>query len=72
MQGGTTLKILIDRDLCEANFECSRNCPDLFGVDEENDKLVLITDHVPTNLIADAENARRLCPKGAISLEVLT
>jgi len=63
-----SLKIVMDWDLCESNFECNDACPELFKVDEAKDELVVFEGSVPEALTADAESAAARCPKGAITL----
>ena len=68
--GGVALKIVMNWDLCESNFVCHDSCPDLFLIDEENDKLIIAKELVPVEFETDVADAERRCPKGAISLLV--
>jgi len=65
------LKIVMDWDLCESNFVCNDACPDVFGIDEEKDELVIVMETVPDELCGDVEKAANMCPKGAIGLSEL-
>ena len=63
----TTMKIVIDYDLCEANAVCMDVCPECFRV-EEDDTLTVLIEKPPEKLRAKVEEAVRLCPRQAISL----
>ena len=42
-----SLRIVVDRDLCEANGECMRAAPEVFLVDD-NDKLIVKNTQLPS------------------------
>lgn len=60
-------KIVVNRDLCEANARCVAVCPEVFHVDEE-DELHLKVEMVEEGLRAKIEAAVRVCPRQALSL----
>lgn len=62
------MKVIVNRDLCEANAVCVRECPEVFRVDEE-DTLTLLMEEVPVQHRAAVEQAVRLCPRQALRLE---
>ncbi len=62
------MKIVVDYDLCEANAICMDLAPEIFKVDD-NDELQLLAENPPESLRAKAEEAVRLCPRQAISIE---
>jgi ferredoxin len=62
-----SLRIIVDRDLCEANGECMRAAPEVFLVDE-NDKLIVKMEHPPADLVEKVKTAVRRCPRAALSL----
>ena len=62
------MKVVVDYDLCEANALCMDAAPEIFRV-EEDDTLTLLLEEVPSDLQAKAEEAARLCPRQAITLE---
>ncbi len=62
------MKVVVDYDLCEANALCMDAAPEIFRV-EEDDTLTLLMEDVPADLQAKAEEAARLCPRQAITLE---
>jgi ferredoxin len=62
-----TLRIIVDRDLCEANGECMRAAPEVFFVDD-NDKLIIKDEHPPAELLEKVKTAVRKCPRAALAL----
>ena len=62
------MKIVIDYELCEANAVCMGACPECFRV-EDDDTLTLLAESPPESLRAKVEEAVRLCPRQALSLE---
>lgn len=62
------MKVVVDYDLCEANALCMDAAPEIFRV-EEDDTLTLLLEEVPSDLQAKAEEAARLCPRQAITLQ---
>jgi len=62
-----SLRIVVDRDLCEANGECMRAAPEVFLVDD-NDKLIVKMDQPPAELIEKVKTAVRRCPRAALAL----
>ncbi len=62
------MKIVVDYDLCESNAVCMDVCSECFRV-EEDDSLTVLIESPPDNLIGKVEEAVRLCPRQAISLE---
>jgi ferredoxin len=61
------MKIVVDRDLCEANQVCMRLVPEAFLVDD-NDKLHVLVDSVAPGLHDRVRRAVRACPKQALSI----
>jgi len=62
------LKIVVDYELCEANAVCMDVCPECFRV-EDDDTLTVLVERPPERLRAKVEEAVRLCPRQAISIE---
>lgn len=62
------MKVVVDFDLCEANARCMEVAPEVFKVDED-DYLHILQEHPPQELRAKVEEAVRLCPRQAISIE---
>ncbi len=62
------MKVVVDYDLCEANALCMKAAPEVFRV-EEDDSLTVLNDTVPAELTKKVQEAARLCPRQAITLE---
>jgi len=62
------MKIVVDYDLCEANAVCMGCCPECFRV-EDDDTLTVLMENPPEALRSKVEEAVRLCPRQAISIE---
>ncbi len=62
------MKVVVDWDLCEANAVCMGVAPEIFRV-EEDDTLTILQENPPADMRAKVEEAVRLCPKQAISIE---
>jgi ferredoxin len=61
------MRVVVDRDLCEANGVCAGLAPDVFDLDDE-DYLDIAAGEVPA---ASADAVRRAvasCPRLALSL----
>lgn len=61
------MKVVVDRDLCEANGVCMRLLPQVFQVND-SDELVLLTEIIDPTLRARVELAVRQCPRQALQL----
>ena len=62
------MKIVVDYDLCEANALCMGAAPEVFRV-EEDDTLTVLIETPGEDLRAKVEEAARLCPRQAITIE---
>ena len=62
------MKIVVNRDRCEANGRCMKIAPEVFSVDEQDQMHVLIEQPGP-DLLPRVEKAVRACPRAALSLE---
>lgn len=61
------LKVIVDRDLCEANAVCQRYAPRAFRVTDDDRLEILVTEVTP-ELLDDVTDAVRSCPRGALTL----
>lgn len=62
------MRVIVDRDACEANAVCAGLVPEVFDVDDD-DVLHIKLDVVPVTLADSVRHAVRSCPKAALSLE---
>ncbi len=63
-----TMKIIVDRELCEANAICMDCCPEVFEVNEE-DELIVYEAAISDALRTAIETAVRRCPRQALELQ---
>jgi ferredoxin len=63
------MRALADLDLCQAHQMCQGEAPDVFGFDEDADKVVVLEAHPDEALRHHVEAAVRYCPAMALSME---
>lgn len=61
------MKLVVNRDRCEANGVCVRAAPAVFRLDDA-DQLHVLVDEVPPELLEQVTKAVRTCPKAALAL----
>jgi ferredoxin len=66
--GGTSMRVVVDFDLCESNALCMAAAPEVFEV-RDDDFLYVLQEEPPEELRAKVEEAVRRCPKQAITIE---
>jgi ferredoxin len=64
---GTSMRVEVDRDLCESNAVCVGVAPDVFELGDDDLALVRV-DEVPADRQAEVREAVALCPKIALTL----
>ncbi len=62
------MKVIVDRDACEANAICAGLVPEVFDVDDD-DVLHLRLEVIPDRLADSVRHAVRSCPKAALTLQ---
>ena len=62
------MKLVVDRDLCEANAVCVRIAPEVFRVGED-DQMTILVERPAEALRAKVMEAIRRCPRGALKIE---
>lgn len=63
------LKLSVDLDVCKGYALCMIESPNLFDVDDEAGKAILLEGHPSEEQRAEAEAAVHACPAKAIRLE---
>lgn len=63
------LKIVVDRDLCDAHGRCVEAAPAVFAIGDD-DQMHLLSEHPDESERANVEKAVQRCPKGALTLIV--
>lgn len=61
------MRVLVDRDMCEANAVCAGLVPEVFDVDD-SDQLNILVGEVPARLADGVRLAVQSCPKTALRL----
>jgi ferredoxin len=61
------MKIIVDRDLCEANAVCVSKAPEVFDVDEQS-RLVVLHERPRLEHASQVLLAVERCPRGALSV----
>jgi ferredoxin len=62
------MRVVVNYDVCESNAVCMGIAPEVFEV-RDDDFLYVLDEHPGEALRAKVEEAVRMCPKQAISLE---
>ncbi|MGH8800799.1 MAG: ferredoxin [Casimicrobiaceae bacterium] len=62
------MKVVVDFHLCMSNAQCVLAAPEVFEVREDG-LLYVLQDQPSESLRAKVENAARLCPTQAITIE---
>jgi ferredoxin len=62
------MRVVVDYDRCESNALCMGAAPEVFEV-RDDDNLYVLDETPPDALRAKVEEAARLCPKQAITVE---
>jgi len=67
MARGEPMRVVVDKDLCEANEVCVALCSEAFRLGED-DRVTVLLDPIPEGLQPVVERAVRSCPRQALSL----
>jgi ferredoxin len=62
------MRVVVDFDRCESNALCMEVAPEVFEV-RGDDFLYVLDETPPESLRAQVEEAARMCPKAAITIE---
>jgi ferredoxin len=62
------VRVVVDFDLCESNARCMAAAPEVFEV-RDDDFLYVLQENPPEELRPKVEEAARLCPRQAITVE---
>jgi len=63
-----SLKVIVDRDLCQDHGQCCFAAPEVFELDD-NGKLQVLIEEPDEALRATVEDAADVCPVQAITIE---
>lgn len=62
------MRVVVNRNLCESFGVCTGVAPEVFELGDD-DILVILDECPPAELRPEVEEAVRLCPKQALSIE---
>lgn len=62
------MRVIVDFDRCESNALCMEVAPEVFEV-RDDDFLYILNENPPEELRAKVEEAVKVCPKQAITIE---
>ncbi|HET9420878.1 MAG TPA: ferredoxin [Nocardioides sp.] len=63
------IRAVADLDLCQAHQMCQAEAPDVFGFDDDADRVVVLQEHPDESLRPQVEAAVRYCPAMALAIE---
>ena len=63
------MRVTADLELCQGHQMCQFEAPDVFGLDADEDKVVLLDANPPEELREQVARAVKYCPAMALSLE---
>jgi ferredoxin len=63
------MRVVVDLDECQGYANCVVEAPDLFDLDDETGKAIVLVDLVEPNQEDDARSAVANCPVTAIAIE---
>jgi ferredoxin len=63
------MKVIIDELRCDANGVCVDACPEVFALDDDDDKVTVLQEEPDESLRASVIRAVQVCPKAAITVE---
>jgi ferredoxin len=63
------MRAIADLDLCQAHRMCQDEAPDVFGFDEDADRVVLLQEYPDESQREQLRAAVRYCPAMALSME---
>jgi len=63
------VKVTVDLDACQGYLSCMLAAPEVFDVDDDEGKVVVLQPQPGEELYADIETAVRACPAQALFLE---
>ena len=63
------MRVDADLDLCQAHQMCQGEAPDVFGFDEDADKVSVLEEHPDESRRSQVQAAVRYCPAMALAIE---
>ena len=63
------MRVVADLDLCQGHQMCQSEATDVFGFDEDADRVVVLQERPDESLRSQVEAAVRYCPAMALTIE---
>jgi len=63
------MRAVADLDLCQGHQMCQSEAPDVFGFDEDADRVVLLQERPDESLRSQVQAAVKYCPAMALTIE---
>jgi ferredoxin len=63
------VKVIVDELRCDANGVCVDACPEVFALDDDDDKVRVLVSEPDESLREKLQRAVVVCPKAAITVE---
>jgi ferredoxin len=63
------VRVVADLDLCQGHQMCQGEAPDVFGFDEDADRVTVLQERPDESLRPQVQSAVRYCPAMALSIE---
>ncbi|TML64576.1 MAG: ferredoxin [Actinobacteria bacterium] len=63
------MRVVIDELRCDANGVCVSACPEVFALDDDDDKVRVLQEEPDESLREKLDLAALMCPKAAITIE---
>lgn len=63
------MRVILDEQRCDAQGDCVDECPEVFALDDTDDVARILIEEPDESLGKKVENAARVCPKAAITIE---
>ena len=63
------MKVSADLELCQGHQMCQFEAPDVFGLDPDEDKVIVLDPNPSDDLREQVQRAVKYCPAMALSME---
>jgi ferredoxin len=63
------MRVSADLELCQGHQMCQFEAPDVFGLNDDEDKVVLLDENPPEDLRPQVVQAVEYCPAMALTVE---
>ena len=63
------MRVVVDELRCDAHGVCVDACPEVFALDDDDDKVRVLVEEPDESLREQLQRAVVVCPKAAITIE---